>query len=250
MCVFCVTVLSVGYARLVGCNCKFDTVGFNYLARCLLYTHWEALNMNTIYGSIYRTGRRRMRNLVKVIKNQTGLAVDEAILATAMVASLGAFVVVNVPWQIMFSASTQMQEELTTLETANTEFYQRHRLWPHQTTSGDWRMNASALVSPKAMRYPYNSMTSFKNYISDMSKSYSANGVRHEYGIGGAVMQRPVSYKGHEYIEIILEGVPLADARKLDASIDGDYNPDAGRVYLVFDETENVVDLHYRANKI
>tara|TARA_R110000868_G_scaffold262401_2_gene521121 strand:- start:101355 stop:101963 length:609 start_codon:yes stop_codon:yes gene_type:complete len=195
-------------------------------------------------------GEEIMRKLFKVIKSQTGLAADEAILATAMVASLGAFVVVNVPWEGMFNASSKMQEKLVTLEQANAEFYERHRMWPHQTTSGDWRMNVSALVSPRAMRYPYNSMTSFKNYISEMSKEYNANGVRHEYGVGGVVMQRPVSYQGAEYIEIILEGVPLADARKLDETIDGSYDPDAGRVYFVFDEAENVVDLHYRANQI
>ena len=197
-------------------------------------------------------GRSKMRTLFKKIKNQTGMAADEAVLATAMVASLGAFLVVNVPWDGMFSMSSKMQEELLVLEQANSEFYSRHTMWPHETTSGDWRQNVSALVSPKAMKYPYNSMTSFKNYISDMSLSYDPNGVRHDYGNGGTVMQRPIAYKGNEFIEIIMEKVPLADARKLDAAIDGSYDPDNGRIYLVFDEASKgkMVDLHYRANKI
>jgi hypothetical protein len=191
-----------------------------------------------------------MRKLFKIIKSQTGLAADEAVLATAMVASLGAFLVVNIPWGNMFSASEAMKEKLQMVEQANAEFHERHRLWPHQTTSGDWRMNVSALVSPKAMRYPYNSMTSFKNYLDDISKSYSPNGVRHDYGEGGHIMQRAVSYQGKEYIEIILQGVPLVEAKGLDTKIDGEYDPDNGKVYMIFSEESEVVDLHYRANQI
>lgn len=191
-----------------------------------------------------------MNKLFKVIKSQTGLAADEAVLATAMVASLGAFLVVNVPWGNMFSGAEAMQEKLHMVEQANAEFHERHRLWPHQTTSGDWRMNISALVSPKAMRYPYNSMTSFKNYLDDISKSYSPNGVRHEYGEGGHIMQRAVSYRGENYIEIILQGVPLAEAKGLDSKIDGKYDPDNGKVYMIFSEESETVDVHYRANRI
>lgn len=192
----------------------------------------------------------KMRKLFKVVKSKTGLAADEAVLATAMVASLGAFLVVNVPWGNMFSAADAIQEQLQVIEQANAEFHERHRLWPHQTTSGDWRMNVSALVSPKAMRYPYNSMTSFKNYLSDISKGYNPNGVRHDYGEGGSVMQRAVSYQGQNYIEVILEGVPLAEAKSLDTKIDGSYDPDNGRVYMIFSEESDTVDLHYRANQI
>lgn len=191
-----------------------------------------------------------MRKFFKVIKSQTGLAADEAVLATAMVASLGAFLVVNVPWGNMFSAAEDMQEQIKIVEQANAEFYERHRLWPHQTTSGDWRMNVSALVSPKAMRYPYNSMTSFKNYLNDISKAYNPNGVIHSYGEGGHIMQRPVSFKGEEYIEIIMQGVPLAEAKSLDTAIDGEYDPDNGKVYMIFSEETDTVDLHYRANRI
>ena len=191
-----------------------------------------------------------MRNLFKVIKSQTGLAADEAVLATAMVASLGAFLVVNVPWGNMFSTAEAMQEQLEMVEQANAEFYQRHRLWPHQTTSGDWRMNVSALVSPEAMRYPYSSMTSFKNHIGDITKKHDPNGVNHSYGTGGSIMQRAVSYQGQEYIEIILEGVPLAQAKSLDTRIDGAYDPDNGKVYMIFNEESESVDVHYRANRI
>ena len=83
-----------------------------------------------------------------------------------------------------------------------------------------------------------------------MSKGYSPNGVRHDYGEGGSVMQRAVSYQGQDYIEVILEGVPLAEAKDLDTKIDGAYDPDNGRIYMIFSEESETVDLHYRANKI
>lgn len=184
------------------------------------------------------------------LKNQAGIATDEAILASIMVASLGAFVFVNVPWDSMFSTANRLVTNLESIETANNEFYERHRLWPHQTTTGDWRMNVNALVSPKAMRYPYNNMVSFKNYLSEMSPKYTENGVRHDFGEGGSVLQRPISVHGKEYIEIILENVPLTDARKLDNKIDGEYNPDTGRVTLKFDEARETANVHYRANRI
>ena len=184
------------------------------------------------------------------MKNQKGLATDEAILATIMVASLGAFVFVNVPWNSMFSASNRIANSLEQIEIANAEFHSRHNMWPHQTTTGDWKMNVSALVSQKAMRYPYNTMISFKNYISEMAPKYSQNGVRHDFGQGGAVLQHPISIHGQEYIEVILENVPLDDARKLDIKMDGEYNPDTGRVTLQFDEKNELATVHYRANRI
>ena len=69
------------------------------------------------------------------------------------------------------------------------------------------------------MRYPYSSMTSFKNHLDEITKKYNPNGVRHDYGEGGVVMQRPVSYQGEDFLEIILESVPLADARIYDSFI-------------------------------
>ena len=191
-----------------------------------------------------------MRKILDTWTNQRGLGVDEAILSIAMVTSLGAFVAINVPWGNFFSASSQMQGELQQIETANREFYSRHQIWPHQTTNGDWKRNVSALVSTRAMRYPYNTMTSFKNLLPDFKTDAKMAEVRHAFGKGGAIMQRPVSFQGKEYIEIILENVPISDARDLDEKIDGAYDPDNGQMYLVFDKDKITVDVHYRANPI
>lgn len=188
--------------------------------------------------------------MFKFLRNQKGLAADEAILASIMVASLGAFVFVNVPWGSILSNSSRLAESLEQIEIANNEFHERHRMWPHQTTSGDWKMNVNALVSPKAMRYPYNTMSSFKNYIYDLSPKFSENGVRHDFGEGGAILQRPISIHGDEYIEIILEQVPVEDARTIDKKIDGEYNPQKGRVTLRFNDLKETASVHYRANKI
>jgi len=193
------------------------------------------------------------KNILKQLRNQLGVAMDEAVLVAAMVASLGALVATNVPWGTLFNESSQIIEDISLIETANSEFYQRHRLWPHQTTNGDWKMNVAALATPGAMRYPYSSMRSFKNLV----PSFSAVGtkgettaLRHNFGDGGNISQRPVSFKGQEYIEIIFESIPLADARRLDMNVDGVYDPDNGRVYLIFNEDQETVNLHYRGNMI
>ena len=36
----------------------------------------------------------------------------------------------------------------------------------------------------------------------------------------------------------------------VDTKIDGAYDPDNGRIYMIFSEESETVDLHYRANKI
>lgn len=188
--------------------------------------------------------------MFKFIKNQKGLAVDEAILASIMVASLGAFVFVNVPWGNVLGNSSQLANSLEQIEMANKEFYERHRMWPHQTTSGDWRMNVNALVSPQAMRYPYNTITSFKNYIYDLSPKFSKNGVRHELGEGGSILQRPITWQGEQYLEIILEDVPVADARTLDKKVDGEHSPEKGRVTIRFNDLKETASVHYLANQV
>lgn len=189
-----------------------------------------------------------MKKVIQTLKSQLGLAMDEAILATVMATSFGVFVAVNVPWGDVFGTSTDIVEELQVIEKANAKFYASHSVWPHQTTDGDWKHNVAALVSPQAMRYPYNIMTAFKNYLPE--KNTNAAQLTHTLGNGGAIMQRPISYRNADYIEIIFESVPLADARKVDIKLDGAYDPEQGRVYFVFDENEGLVNLHYRANEI
>lgn len=189
-----------------------------------------------------------MKNTLRALKSQWGLAMDEAILAAAMVTSFGVFVGVNVPWGNLLTDSTQVVAEVARIEKANKAFYMKNKLWPHQTTNGDWKMNVAALVSPEAMRYPYNIMTHFTNYMPEYQTN--ATELRHNLGEGGSIMQRPVTVAGAEYLEIIFERVPLREARKVDTEIDGSYDPEEGKVQLIFDENEGYVNLHYRANSI
>ena len=190
-----------------------------------------------------------MSKMMKKLKSQLGLAMDEAILAGVMAASFGVFVAVNVPWGDILGTGTNVVDEMRQIEQANAEFYASYKLWPHQTTDGDWKRNVAALVSPQAMRYPYNIMTRFTNFLPE--KGTNATELVHNLGEkGGSIMQRPVNYRSADYIEIIFESVPLQEARQIDIEIDGTYDPEEGRVYFVFDETEGFVNIHYRANEI
>jgi hypothetical protein len=99
------------------------------------------------------------------------------------------------------------------------------------------------------MRYPYNNLSQFKNHISKLSTGYNENGLRHEFGLGGYVLQRPVTKKGDTYLEVILENVPMAEANSLDRKLDGKYDPKNGRVTMdVATENDGLTTVYYKAN--
>ena len=195
-----------------------------------------------------------MKLFKKLFGSQAGVAVDELILATTMVAGIGTFTVAAMNWDSFSVSSTsivhdQMVSQLKQVEEANYNFYVTHRMWPHQTTDGDWANNASALVTPSVMRYPYRAMTTFNNLLPNFTVRGRNYNLRHGFGKGGNVMQRPIKTAEGTFIEVIFENIPFEDAKKIDAKIDGKYNPTAGRVMLEFSENEKV-SLHYLANKL
>jgi hypothetical protein len=187
--------------------------------------------------------------MFRTLKNQLGLAADEFILSAIMLSSVSAFIVVNIPWNSLTASPEKLVESLQNIEQANSEFYRLHRVWPHETTNGDWKSNINALISPRAMRYPYNNLSQFKNHISELSMSYNENGVRHEFGLGGYVLQRPITKAGDTYLEVILEDVPVAEATQLDRKLDGEFDPSKGRVTM--DKSTNndgLTTVYYKAN--
>lgn len=186
------------------------------------------------------------------LRRREGLALDEAVLVITMLASFGTFMAVTVSWDAVLGNKPkhiQLAGLLTEIQHANTEFHLRHRMWPHQATDGHWGNNAAALVTPSAMRFPYRTMSNtFDNLLPDFTVQSGSGMLQHTFGSGGNIMQRAVSHRGSEYMEIILQNVPFEIAQRLDEEIDGTYNPSSGRVSMVF--SDNRIDVHYRANKI
>ena len=192
-----------------------------------------------------------MKSKQKAAFPHSGFAIDEAILATVMTASLAAVVVVSVPWNKMFTDGVQIASYLETIEKGNAAFYAQHQLWPHETTGGDPILSVSALTSTEAMKWPYNTMVSFKNHISDITPGFMDGGVKHTYGNGGLVVQEQIIHRGQRYLQVTLKDVPLEDARALDKEIDGNYNPSVGRVTLGFESHKtDMADVKYRANAL
>ena len=186
----------------------------------------------------------------------SGVASDELILAGALLASAGAFVVVAMPWEGVFKpGSTQMVEKLSALETANVAFFDRYRLWPHQVTDGSPVQNAAVLIDQAAMRFPYSTMAEYNRLLpTDAYTGSAAEGLTHTLGTGGQVTQELVrNSNGRLQYLITMQAVPLGVARQVDAQIDGAYDPLAGRVRLDFGTSvtePEAVTLQYYANEI
>lgn len=188
------------------------------------------------------------------LQSPKGIAYDELALVAFMVSSAGAFAAVSVPWEaVLKSSGERVVDQLALLEQANSQFYQRYRMWPHEMTDGSPNHNVSVLMTNEVMRFPYSQMRAYSNAL-DSSK-FSLRGAKedlslyHSFGDGGRIVQLPkVDDKGSEYLEIIFENVPVGDARKVDSLVDGSFTPEDGR--LTMQMSGDNVNLHYRANRL
>lgn len=192
----------------------------------------------------------------KIFSSQKGIAFDELALASAVVASVGTFAVVTVPWDTVFTSTPErIVQNATVIEQANLSFYERYRMWPHEVTNGNWANNMSVLVNQDSMKFPYSTMRSFVRLLPEDRFQYDQNtsAVTHSFGQGGRVLQRPIQAEGESYLEVIFEDVPLVEARNVDLKIDGIYDPEEGLVTIDFEDSlidTDTVTLRYRANKI
>lgn len=179
-----------------------------------------------------------------------GIAASEALLAAAMVASFGVFVVASVPWSdVLGRGESVVVEGFEAIEKANYAFFNEYRMWPHQLTDGEETKNITALLSPESLRYPYSMRTHFKNFLPKFNSN--ATVLKHNLGEGGVITQKPVRVDGGFFMEITYENVPLRVARRIDEKIDGFYDPDHGRVYFSFkDDGSMNVNIHYIANQL
>lgn len=182
------------------------------------------------------------------------MAKDEAILVAAMVGSVGTFGAVSMPWDAVLNGvnlvggQPALVTELDQIEKANTEFYRTYNRWPYEMTNGSWAHNAAALVTKQALRYPFSYMDKYDSLLTNVAYNVSANGValRHAYGKGGRILQRPVTEASPYHMEVVFEDVPLSTAKVVDTQVDGGYDPDHGRVRMEFENGK--VHLIYRAN--
>lgn len=202
-------------------------------------------------------GHMKRMKFSKIFGSNLGVAYDELALVSALVAGVGAFAMVSMPWDKMGvgsgSPAQSMIDQLAIIETANLAFHDRYRLWPHEVTDGTPTRNISVLSDQTAMKFPYSAMRNFEQLLPTEEFELSGKTLQHSIGQGGRVTQQAVSEAGERYIEVTFEDVPLITARKIDESIDGYYDPEIGRVSLSFQESivdAETVDLHYRANRL
>lgn len=189
----------------------------------------------------------------KTLKN-AGISTAEGVMAAAMVSSVTIFGAVAVPWKevsntLLVSEAEVTANQLVAIEEANQRFYDYYSYWPYQMTNGSPEHNAAALVTAEALKSPYRNMANFYVAYEDGVFDIQSRKVvlRHNMGEGGNVVQVP-SRSSKYHMEIKLDNVPYATAKKMDEKIDGAYTPDGGRVRLEFHD--GVVDITYFANPV
>jgi hypothetical protein len=179
-----------------------------------------------------------------------GLAVDEAILAAAMVGSVGLFAAVSMPWEaILRSANSRMLNELETIEAANASFRQQYHRWPYEMTDGSHANNASVLATRRALKAPYRNMSGYVPVLNDMVYDISGREVelKHAYGAGGRIVQMPSDLKGYQ-MKVVYEDMPLSKVKEMDQEIDAAADLNGGR--LRADVRRGRVFMVYYANPV
>ncbi len=184
-------------------------------------------------------------------KRNAGIAIDEAILVTVMVGSLGTFGAVALPWQSVLGTSVGAEgaNELAVIETANQNFYDLYGKWPYEMTNGQSLNNVVVLMNRQVLKYPYSQIEDYKAVLKDMPIETTSRGlvVRHSLG-SGRVLQRQAPRSSGYAMEVVFEGVPLEMAEGIDLKVDGERSNSKGRVQLIRKgKTAHVV---YRANKV
>lgn len=182
---------------------------------------------------------------------KAGLAIDEAILVSAMIGSVGLFAAVSIPWdQINLGGFNAVVSELEAIEAANADFYSQYRRWPHQLTNGSWANNAAVLVTKNALTGPYQDNANFAPLLRDVPFEATAEGMtlRHGYGQGGRILQGPSDKEGYA-MKVVFENVPMSRIRGIDEAVDGAVDPGAGRLQVEA-RIGGVTDMVYYANKL
>ena len=194
--------------------------------------------------------KQKVMNMMNTQVGNLGLAVDEAILAGAMIGSAGMLAAVAVPWDqvLPMSAEQKMANELVVLEEANASFYQHYRKWPTEMTDGSSTHNAAVLVTRRALRYPFRNMESFAAMLADMPFDIENRKVslRHAYGSGGTIEQERSDRPGYR-MKIVYRNMPSTDIAALDKLIDENDDLYGGRLQAMRGRSGGM-DMVYYAN--
>ncbi len=182
---------------------------------------------------------------------KAGLAIDEAILVSAMIGSVGLFAAVSVPWdQLNLGGTASVISELQAIEAANASFYAQYRRWPHEMTDGSWASNAAALVTKNALTGAYQQNANYAPLLENVPFEATSQGMtlRHSYGEGGRIVQGPTQKEGY-VMKVVFENVPMSRISAIDEAVDGAINPDAGRLQVEA-RIGGITDMVYYANKL
>lgn len=176
-----------------------------------------------------------------------GLAKDELLLLGAVGMSLGSIGYVAVPWGSIGMGPTDHALALyEQIEKANQDYFDKYGVWPHEVTSGAPDANVVVLMSRKALTSEYARSAIYQPVMEGLIEA-RVDGLkaRHTYGQGGTIAEIPLNGGDYRYV-VEFTNLTVAEARALDETVDGEFNPGKGRLRLV--EDDGVVTAKYLAN--
>lgn len=191
--------------------------------------------------------------LATIAKSTAGFAREELILAAAVGGTLSTFGVVgavNMGWVGSGGTSgVQIADSLKAIESANLKFYQRYGAWPDEVSDGTPTGNIAVLADIRADVHGTLRGRGFHPLIpADIDVTSSGMVVRYR-NAGGAAIGQVVLPEGGTYRYMVsLSNLTLEQARKLDEKIDGEFDPDKGRVHINYDGTGKQASIKYYTN--
>ena len=182
----------------------------------------------------------------------SGFAREELILAAAVGGTLSTFGVVgalNLGWVGNSNDGTHIADALQTLESANLKFYPRYGVWPDEVSDGTPAGNVAVLVDSRADVKGTLRGRGFHPLIqADMDVGSGGITVRYRAAGGAAIGETALSDGGTYRYMVTLDHLTLAQARKVDEKIDGEFNPDTGRVRIAYSQDGKMADIKYYIN--
>jgi hypothetical protein len=182
----------------------------------------------------------------------SGFAREELILAAAVGGTLSTFGVVgalNMGWVGNSNDGAHIADALQTLESANLKFYQRYGMWPDEVSDGTPAGNVAVLADSRADVKGALRGRGFHPLIqADMDVSGGSITVRYRAAGGAAIGETALSDGGTYRYMVTLDHLTLSQARKIDEKIDGEFNPDAGRVRVAYSPDGKQATIKYYIN--
>lgn len=186
-------------------------------------------------------------NLKKMARSTAGYTIDQTILIVAVIAILITLVIASVGWDLLNrTGGTKLASHMRQLEDSNGTFYARMRQWPDDALAA----NASAINNVAILSTTNNGAAlvpaggTIDNKHNNLIPGFERDGttMQHGFGAGGDILQQRVnlgaialstSFTKGSYMIIEFDDVPVSEAQEADEAVDGEADPDTGRLIIV-----------------